>query len=144
MVEGAQNSPLLRRIAGIRRQMASDLGFMVPPVRVTDNLQLKAGEYLVLLKGAEIGRFELMPNCDLAIHPGGSPQPLEGLPTREPAFGIQALWIKSESADNARSKGYTVVDGVSVLGTHLAELLRRHAYELLSRQDTKNIRGLCS
>ena len=140
MVEGAQNSPLLRRIAGIRRQMASDLGFMVPPVRVTDNLQLKAGEYLVLLKGAEIGRFELMPNCDLAIHPGGSPQPLEGLPTREPAFGIQALWIKSESADNARSKGYTVVDGVSVLGTHLAELLRRHAYErLLSRQDTKEI-----
>jgi flagellar biosynthesis protein FlhA len=139
LVEGAQNSPLLRRIAGIRRQMASDLGFMVPPVRVTDNLQLKAGEYVVLLKSAEIGRFELLQNCDLAIHPGGPAQPLEGVPTREPAFGIQALWIKSESADHARSKGYTVVDGVSVLGTHLAELLRRHAFELLSRQDTKNI-----
>jgi len=139
LVEGAQNSPLLRRIAGIRRQMAGDLGFMVSPVRVTDNLQLKAGEYAVLLKGAEIGRFELLQNCDLAIHPGGAPQSLEGVPTREPAFGIQALWIRSETADHARSKGYTVVDGISVLGTHLAELLRRHAYELLSRQDTKNI-----
>jgi len=140
MVEGAQNSPLLRRIAGIRRQMASDFGYMVPPVRVTDNLQLKASEYVVLLKGAEIARFELMPNRELAIHPGGGvAQPLEGLPTREPAFGIQALWIPSENADNARSKGYTVVDSVSVLGTHLAELIRRHAYELLSRQDTKSI-----
>jgi flagellar biosynthesis protein FlhA len=139
LVDGAQNSPLLRRIAGIRRQMAADYGYMVPPVRVTDNLQLKACEYSVLLKGAEIGRFELMQNCELAIHPGGTPQALEGIPTREPAFGIQALWIPSNVADNARAKGYTVVDTVSVLGTHLAELVRRHAYELLSRQDTKNI-----
>ncbi len=140
LVEGAQNSPLLRRIAGIRRQMATDLGYMVPPVRVTDNLQLKASEYVVLLKGAEIARFELMPNRELAIHPGGtSALPLEGVPTKEPAFGIQALWIPSETADAARAKGYTVVDAVSVLGTHLAELIKRHAFELLSRQDTKNI-----
>jgi flagellar biosynthesis protein FlhA len=139
LVEGAQNSPLLRRISGIRRQMASDLGYMVPPVRVTDNLQLKSGEYVVLLKGAEVARFEMMQNCDLAIHPGGSAPPLEGIPAKEPAFGIQALWIPSEKADHARSQGYTVVDAVSVLGTHLAELIRRHAYELLSRQDTKNI-----
>ncbi|MGD1090969.1 MAG: flagellar biosynthesis protein FlhA [Bryobacteraceae bacterium] len=144
LVEGGQNSPLLRRIAGIRRQMASELGYTVPPIRVTDNLQLKASEYSVLLKGAEIGRSELMQNCDLAIHPGGTAPPLEGIPAKEPAFGIQALWIASETADNARSKGYTVVDGVSVLGTHLAELIRRHAFELLSRQDTKNIRGICS
>jgi flagellar biosynthesis protein FlhA len=139
LVEGGQNSPLLRRIAGIRRQMATDLGYTVPPVRVTDNLQLKASEYSILLKGAEIGRSELMQNCDLAIHPGGAAQPLEGIPAREPAFGIQALWIPSETADNARSKGYTVVDGVRVLGTHLAELIRRYAFELLSRQDAKNI-----
>jgi flagellar biosynthesis protein FlhA len=70
---------------------------------------------------------------------GGVAQPLEGIPTKEPAFGIHALWIPSENADNARAKGYTVVDSVSVLGTHLAELIRRHAFELLSRQDTKNI-----
>ncbi len=139
LVEGGQNSPLLRRIGGIRRQMAADLGYMLPPVRVTDNLQLKANEYQVLLKGAEIGRFELLQNCELAIHPGGGAQPLEGIPTREPAFGIQALWIPSEKADDARAKGYTVVDAISVVGTHLAELVRRHAFELLSRQDTKNI-----
>jgi flagellar biosynthesis protein FlhA len=139
LVEGAQNSPLLRRISGIRRQMASDLGYMVPPVRVTDNLQLRSGEYLVLLKGAEIARFEMMQNCELAIHPGGTAPPIEGIAAKEPAFGIQALWIPSAKADHARSQGYTVVDAVSVLGTHLAELLRRHAFELLSRQDTKNI-----
>jgi flagellar biosynthesis protein FlhA len=140
LVEGGQSSPLLRRIAGIRRQMASELGYMVPPVRVTDNLQLKACEYVVLLKGAEIGRFELLQSRELAIHPGhGAAEPLDGVATKEPAFGIPALWIPSESADNARAKGYTVVDGVSVLGTHLAELIRRHAYELLSRQDSKNI-----
>ncbi len=139
LVEGAQNSPLLRRISGIRRQMASDMGYMVPPVRVTDNLQLKSGEYVVLLKGAEVARFEMMQNCDLAIHPGGSAPPLDGIPAKEPAFGIQALWIPSDKADYARSQGYTVVDAVSVLGTHLAELIRRHACELLSRQDTKNI-----
>jgi flagellar biosynthesis protein FlhA len=139
LVDGGQNSPLLRRISGIRRQIASDLGYMVPPVRVTDNLQLKACEYAVLLKGAEIARFELMQNCELAIHAGGSPQPLGGIPTREPAFGIQAVWIPAETAEIARAKGYTVVDGVNVLGTHLAELIRRHACELLSRQDAKNI-----
>jgi len=139
MVEGGQNSPLLRRIGGIRRQMASEMGYMLPPVRVTDNLQLKACEYVVLLKGAEIGRFELLQNCDLAIHPGGSPQALDGIPTREPAFGIKALWVQSEKSDDARSRGYTVVDSISILGTHLAELIKRHAYELLSRQDTKNI-----
>jgi flagellar biosynthesis protein FlhA len=111
----------------------------VPPVRVTDNLQLKACEYLVLLKGAEIARFELLQNCDLAIHPGGAAPPLEGIPTREPAFGIQAIWVPQEQAENARAKGYTVVDAVSVLGTHLAELIRRYAHELLSRQDTKII-----
>lgn len=139
LVDGGQNSPLLRRISGIRRQIATDLGYMVPPVRVTDNLQLKACEYAVLLKGAEVARFELMQNCELAIHAGGSAQPLAGIPTREPAFGIQAIWIPTETAENARAKGYTVVDGVNVLGTHLAELIRRHAYELLSRQDAKNI-----
>jgi flagellar biosynthesis protein FlhA len=143
LVEGGQNSQLLRRIAGIRKQMASDAGFMVPPVRVTDNLQLKAGEYVVLLKGAEIARYELAQNCELAIHAGSGTSDnapaLAGVATREPAFGIPAVWIPAEAAENARARGYTVVDGVSVLGTHLAELLRRYAYELLSRQDTKNI-----
>jgi flagellar biosynthesis protein FlhA len=143
LVEGGQNSPLLRRIAGIRRQMAADLGYMLPPVRVTDNLQLKVGEYVVLLKGAEIARFEMFPNRDLAIHPGGgagsAESALEGVPGKDPAFGIAALWISPDKAEEARSLGYTVVDAAGVLGTHLAELIRRHAHELLSRQDTKTI-----
>ncbi len=139
LVEGAQNSPLLRRIAGIRRQMATDLGYMLPPVRVTDNLQLKANEYLILLKGVEIARFELMQNCDLAIHPGGGPPQMEGVATKDPAFGIPALWIPSDRSEAARSLGYTVVDAVGVLGTHLAEVIRHNAHELLSRQDAKII-----
>ena len=143
LVEGGPNSPLLRRIAGIRRQMASDLGYMVPPVRVTDNLQLKVGEYVVLLKGAEIARFEMMPARELAIHPGGgaggAAASLEGLPGKDPAFGIPALWIAPEKSEEARALGYTIVDAAGVLGTHLAELIRKHAHELLSRQDTKTI-----
>jgi flagellar biosynthesis protein FlhA len=149
LVEGGPQSPLLRRIAAIRRQVATDIGYLVPPIRVTDNLQLKAGEYVVLLKGAEIARFEMMPNYELAIHAGANVQStgggsleglaFEGVATREPAFGIAAVWIPPERTETARAQGYTVVDPVSVMGTHLTELVRRHAYELLSRQDTKNI-----
>src|SRR5262249_27149083 len=126
------------------RQLATDLGYMVPPVRVTDNLHFRASEYAVFLKGAEIARFELVPNRELAIHPTASARlpaasTLEGTPTQEPAFGIAALWITPEKADQARAQGYTVVDSVGVLGTHLAELIQRHASELLSRQETKTI-----
>jgi flagellar biosynthesis protein FlhA len=140
MVEGAQNSPLLRRISGIRRQLASELGYLLPPVRVTDNLSLRAGEYVILLKGVEIARYELPPGCEMAISPGAeTPAPIEGTATREPAFGMPALWIPSGTAEVARGAGYTVVDPVSVLGTHLSEVVRSHAHELFSRQDTKKL-----
>lgn len=143
LVEGGVNSPLLRRIAGIRRQMATDLGYMMPAVRVTDNLQLRVGEYIVLLKGAEIARFEIPQNRELAVHPGGgagaASASLDGTPGVDPAFGIPALWIAPEKAEEARALGYTIVDAAGVLGTHLAELVRKHAHELLSRQDTKII-----
>jgi flagellar biosynthesis protein FlhA len=139
LVEGGANSPLLRRIAAIRRQLAGELGYLLPPVRVTDNLALKAREYVVLLKGVEIARYELPPGCELAIHPGKGAPSLEGVPTREPAFGIAAYWIQPDMLEKARAAGYTVVDAVSVLGTHLAELVRRHAHELFSRQDAKRL-----
>ncbi|MEO8025602.1 MAG: flagellar biosynthesis protein FlhA [Bryobacteraceae bacterium] len=139
MVEGGANSPLLRRIANLRRQLAGEIGYLIPPVRVTDNLSLKVSEYLILLKGVEIARFDLMPNCDLAIHPTGVDRGIEGTPAREPAFGMPALWVPATRSEEARQAGYTVVDPVSVLGTHLAEVVRRHAHELLSRQDTKRI-----
>jgi len=140
LVEGGQQSPLLRRIAGIRRQLALDLGFLLPPIRVADNLSLRSREYAISLKGAVIARYELPQGCDLAIPPaGGGAASLEGVPTREPAFGMAALWIPSEQAESAKAAGYTVVDGMSVLGTHLAEVIRTHAHELLSRQDAKKL-----
>jgi flagellar biosynthesis protein FlhA len=138
-VEGGVNSPLLRRIAGIRRQLATDLGYLVPAVRVTDNLNLKAREYTIALKGVEIGRFELPGGMDMAIPTSRDCPKLEGVSTREPAFGIAAFWIPSAHADDARTAGYTVVDGVSVLGTHLAEIIREYAHELYSRQDAKRL-----
>jgi flagellar biosynthesis protein FlhA len=137
LVEGAENSPLLRRISGIRRQLAAETGFLLPAVRVTDNLSLKVREYVILLKGAEIGRFELPAGCDLAIPPAGGACPVSGTPTREPAFGLEAVWIPAEQSDRARAAGCTVVDPVSVLGTHLSELIRRHCHEIFSRQDAK-------
>jgi len=139
LVEEGANSPLLRRIAAIRRQLASDLGYLLPPVRVTDNLSLRAREYVVLLKGVELARFEIPQGCELAIQPGKALTPLEGLATRDPAFGIPAVWIRPEQAEAARGAGYTVVDAISILGTHLAELIRRHAHELFSRQDAKKL-----
>lgn len=139
LVEGGPDSPLLRRIAGIRRQLAADLGYVLPPVRVTDNLALRAREYAVLVKGERVARYELPQGCDLAIPTARAEGKLEGQPTREPAFGIEALWIPSGFSERARAAGYTVVDAVTVLSTHLAELARRHVWELLSRQDAKKL-----
>ncbi len=139
LVEGGHNSPLLKRIANIRRQLATELGYILPPVRVTDNLTLKAREYVISLKGVEIARYELLHGYELAIHSDGGAEKIEGIATHEPAFGISGLWISPESVDKARHAGYTVVDAISILGTHLGEVVRRHAYELFSRQDAKRV-----
>jgi flagellar biosynthesis protein FlhA len=141
LAEGGPDSTLLKRISAIRRQLATEIGFVLPPVRVTDNLSLKAREYTVLLKGVEIARYELPNGHELALYPAGSGVPPEfaGTPTKEPAFGLDALWVSAEQADAARRAGYTVVDPASVLTTHLAELIRRHAHELFSRQDAKRM-----
>jgi flagellar biosynthesis protein FlhA len=139
LVEGGAQSPLLKKIAAIRRQLASELGYLVPPVRVTDNLSLRSREYVLLLKGAEVARHDLPQGCELAINAGKGGSPLEGLATREPAFGIPAVWIRPEQAEAARKAGYTVVDATSVLGTHLAEIIRRYAHEIFTRQDAKRL-----
>lgn len=139
LVEGGQNSPLLRRIAAIRRQLATDLGYVLPAVRVTDNLSLRAREYVILIKGVELSRYEMPQGCELAIYPGEPAPKIDGIATREPAFGISAVWIRSEQAEAARAAGYTVVDPVSVAGTHLTEVIRKHAHELFSRQDAKKL-----
>jgi flagellar biosynthesis protein FlhA len=139
LIDRGQDSALLRRIAAIRRQLASELGYLLPPVRVADNLSLRSREYVVLLKAVEIARYEVPQGCELAIPTGAAEAGLDGTPTREPAFGMSALWIPVERAERARHAGYTVVDPVSIMGTHLAELIRRHAYELFSRQDAKRL-----
>jgi flagellar biosynthesis protein FlhA len=139
LVEGGKTSPLLRRISGIRRQLATDLGYIFPPVRVTDNLSLKPREYMISLKGTEVARYEMPQGMDLAIPVGKNAAPLAGQATREPAFGMPAWWIPSDQSERARRANYTVVDAVSVLGTHLAELIRRHSHELFSRQDAKKL-----
>ena len=138
-VAGGQESPLIKRIGGIRRQLASDLGFLLGPVRIIDNMTLKAHEYLILLKGVEVARYELPAGCELAIPVGKVDTPPEGRQTRDPAFGMTGWWVPADQAERARRNGFTVVDAVSVLGTHLAEVIRRHAHELLSRQDAKKI-----
>jgi len=139
LVEGGANSPLLRRIAGIRRQLATDLGYILPPVRVTDNLSLRTREYVISLKGVEISRYEMPQGCELAIQTGKAPLAIQGTTTREPAFGIPAVWVSADGIEKARSAGYTVVDAISVLGTHLGEIVRSHAHELFSRQDAKKL-----
>ncbi len=139
LVEGGQNSPLLRRLAAIRKQLASELGYLLPPVRVTDNLSLRSREYSIALKAVQVARYELPQGCELAIPTGKPSTEIEGLKTKEPAFGIPAVWIRPEQTDAARKGGYTVVDATSVLGTHLAEVIRKHAHELFTRQDAKKV-----
>jgi flagellar biosynthesis protein FlhA len=138
LVDGNRQSPLLQRVSSIRRQLASQLGYVLPIVKVNDNLSLKTHEYLVLMKGAEVARFELMQGHELAIPSGAADPRLEGIQARDPAFGLLAYWIRSERAEQARRSGYTVVDAVSILGTHFAEIVRRHAHELFTRQEAKN------
>ncbi len=140
LVDGGAESALLRRIAGIRRQLASELGYLLPAVRVTDNLSLGQGEYAISLKGVEIARFNMPQGFELALRTEGQgAPPVEGISAREPAFGLPAWWIPSPAADAVRRAGFTVVDPASVLGTHLSELVRKHAHELLSRQDVKKL-----
>ncbi len=136
-VDGGSRSPLMQRIAGIRRQLASQLGFILPSVRVTDNLSLRSREYIILLRGAEIARFELAKGQQLAIPTGKQPPPVSGKPAQDPAFGLSAWWISNGEADTIRAAGFTVVDDVSILSTHFAEIIRRYAHEIFGRQDAK-------
>lgn len=140
LVEQGQNSPLLQRIAAIRRQLAMQLGYLLPSVKVKDNMRLRTREYVIQMRGMEMGRFELPQGRELAIPTAHADGSIEGDPGQDPAFGLPALWIRRDQADRARGGGYTVVDPVSILGTHLTEIIRRHAHELLNRQDAK---GYC-
>ncbi|MBX5476769.1 MAG: flagellar biosynthesis protein FlhA [Clostridia bacterium] len=137
LAEGEHGGELMARIGAIRRQVATDLGLVLPLVRVRDNVQLAPQEYVVKVRGVSVGRGELYLDRFLAIDPGGVQDEFPGIPTREPAFGLPAMWIRAEDRDRAESAGYTVVDPASVLATHLMEIVKRHAADLLTRQEVK-------
>ena len=137
LVDNRGGGELLERIKVLRKQIAQDLGFMVPPIHIRDNLQLRPTGYAILIKGVEVVRGEVLTGHLLAIDPGVAQKGLEGIPTREPCFGLPALWIPETRRDQAQIMGYTVVDLASVITTHLTELLRAHAHELLGRQETQ-------
>ena len=132
-----QGGDLLDRIVMIRRQIALDLGLVVPIIRLRDNIQLNPNEYVIKIKGVEVARGEIMADHLLAMDPGTIEEPLEGIDTVEPVFGMPAKWIKEHLREKAEMLGYAVVDPPSVLATHLTEIIKKHGYELLNRQDVQ-------
>ena len=139
LVDPKQDGELLERIKSLRKQFALDMGFVLPSVRIRDNLQLKPNEYAILIKGNIIAKSEIMPNHYLAMNPGTVEEEIPGIKTLEPAFGLPALWIKDDVKERAQVAGYTVVDITTVIVTHLTEVLKDHCYELLTRQEVQNI-----
>jgi flagellar biosynthesis protein FlhA len=132
-------SPLVERIRSLRRQLALDMGFIVPPIHIRDNLQRRPGEYAILLKGAEIAKATVQVGSYLAINPGTVQSPIAGTPTREPAFGLEAVWISPADRERAQLAGYSLVDATTVIVTHLAEVVRRHGHEILGRQEVQGL-----
>lgn len=137
LVDTASGGDLLERVTGLRRQLAQELGIVLPPLRIRDNLALKPSEYRLKIKGAPIAGGELMVNHLLLMDPGSVLDPLSGVETKDPAFGLPALWVPKGQRDRAEIAGYTVVDPTAVLVTHLTEVLRSHAAEVLTRQDVQ-------
>lgn len=137
LADSAQGGDLLERIRSMRRKIATDFGFLMPQVRIRDNLHLKPNQYEILLKGVPIGDGMIEPDRFLAMDSGMASGDIEGSPTKEPAFGLDALWINPEKKEDAIISGYTVVDPATVISTHMSELIKRHAEELLTRQETQ-------
>jgi flagellar biosynthesis protein FlhA len=134
-----QGGDLLDRVVMIRRQLAIELGVIVPIIRLRDNIQLSPNQYVIKIKGVETARGELMLDHLLAMNPGTADEEIDGIPTTEPAFGLPAIWIHETQRDRAEMMGYTVVDPPSIVSTHMTEIIRRHIHELLSRQDVQTL-----
>ena len=139
LVNVEEDGTLLDRIKLTRRQCALELGFIVPPIRIRDNIQLQPGEYDILIRGARVARGQIMPGRLLAMNPGTAVRPIEGIETREPVFGLTAYWIDTAQKEEAELSGYTVVDPETVMVTHLTEIIKNHAHELFGRQELRNI-----
>ncbi|MDD2558041.1 MAG: flagellar biosynthesis protein FlhA [Desulfuromonadaceae bacterium] len=139
LVDAAQEGELLGRIRSIRKQFALDSGFIVPPVHIKDNLQLKPNEYSFILKGVKVAGGEMLPGHFMAMNPGMATETIKGVETKEPAFGLPAIWISEDKKERAQIAGYTVVDCTTVMATHISEVIKRHAHELLGRQEAQNL-----
>jgi flagellar biosynthesis protein FlhA len=139
LVDEKQGGQLLGRVRTLRRQLSAELGFLIPPVHISDNLRLKPREYVFSLRGIEIGRWQTEGAQKLAVSGEAGRRPLTGKETREPAFGVPAIWIAPALEDQAIAAGYSVVDAVTVMTTHLGELIRSHAWELIGRAEIKRL-----
>ena len=139
LVDEKQGGTLLNRVRALRRHLSAEMGFLVPPVHISDNLRLHPREYVILLRGIEIGRWQLDGSQMLAVSGDPNRRPLPGRETREPAFGVPAIWITPALEEQAIAAGYSVVDGVTIIATHLGEMIRRHAHELLGRAEAKRL-----
>jgi flagellar biosynthesis protein FlhA len=138
-VDVEQDGELLERIKSIRRQIAQEIGIVVPSIHIQDNMKLKPGAYSILLKGIDLARGDLMINHLLAMNPGNAEAKISGIATREPTYGLEAYWIKPAARGDANAKGYTVVDLATIVTTHLSDIIRRHAHELVGRQEVQKM-----
>ncbi|GAB1484393.1 hypothetical protein MASR2M78_32110 [Treponema sp.] len=139
LVDRDKGAELLERVTRIRRESALDLGLVVPRIRIIDNMRLEPSEYCFKIKGVDVGRGKIRMGYFLCINPGGVKDDLPGEKTRDPAFGLPALWIAEDKREEAERAGYTVVDPPSIIATHLTEIIKRHAAEILGRQETQAI-----
>ncbi|MBN2290602.1 MAG: FHIPEP family type III secretion protein, partial [Candidatus Glassbacteria bacterium] len=137
LVDVEQGGDLLGRVTEIRKQCALEIGIIVPPIRIRDNIQLKSNEYVIKIRGVEAARSEIFVGQYMALNPGTVEEKIEGTPSVEPAFGLPSIWITEDQRTRAEENGYTVVEAPAVLATHLMEVLKRNAHEILSRQDTQ-------
>ena len=139
LADPAQGGDLLDRVKSMRRKIATDFGYLIPQVRIRDNLHLNPNHYQLLLKGIEIGSGEIYPDKFLAMDSGLAIEKIQGIPTKEPAFGLDALWIDARDKEDAIIKGYTAVDPATVISTHLSELIKKYSEELLTRQEVQSL-----
>ena len=139
LADASRGGDLLERIRSMRRKIAADYGFLMPQVRIRDNLQLPPNTYQILLKGVEIGTGEVYADKFLAMNSGMATEEIEGIHTKEPAFGLDAIWIDADKKEEALLKGYTVIDPATVISTHMSELVKKHAEDLLTRQEVQSL-----
>jgi flagellar biosynthesis protein FlhA len=144
LVDRSQGGQMMDRIKGVRKKLSQELGFLVQPVHIRDNLELAPNAYRIMLMGVPVGESEIYPDRDLAINPGRVFGTVQGVEVQDPAFGLEAVWIQPSERDNAQTLGYTVVDASTVVATHLSELLQGHAHELIGHEEVQQLLDVLS